>query len=86
MHPYSHWSSVIAGTSWNESQEHVELSEGASFRISVDADWLETDMISIEFRLLCRPLPDHDPIASPHRRRSSVSEEETSQECMKEVL
>lgn len=67
-------------------QEHVQLSEGASFRINVDADWLETDVISVEFRLLCRPLPDTDPNASsPPGGNPAPSEEEGPQDAMKEV-
>ena len=41
-------------------QEQVQLNEGCLFRIHMDADWLETDVIAIEFRLLSRSLPDHE--------------------------
>lgn len=41
-------------------QEEVQLNEGCLFRVHIDADWVETDVIAIEFRLLTTPLPEND--------------------------
>ncbi|CAN0053715.1 unnamed protein product, partial [Ectocarpus sp. 6 AP-2014] len=42
------------------TNEEVQLNEGCLFRVHIDADWVETDVIAIEFRLLTTPLPDND--------------------------
>lgn len=39
----------------------MQLNEGCLFRVHVDADWLETDVIAIEFRLLTTSLPENEP-------------------------
>lgn len=52
----------------------MQLNEGCVFRLNIDADWLETDVIAIEFRLLSRVLPDEDPHAKPALLRQAVLE------------
>lgn len=49
----------------------MQLNEGCLFRVHVDADWLETDVIAIEFRLLNTPLPENE--AAPTEETSPKS-------------
>lgn len=64
-------------------QEKVQLSEGTSFRIHLDADWLETDVIIVEFRLMYRPLPDST--SSGVESDPAPSEETPPPEALKQV-
>lgn len=62
----------------------MQLSEGASFRIHLDADWLETDVITVEFRLMYRALPEGNEDPNVHNN-VAPSEEAPPPEPLKEV-
>lgn len=63
----------------------MHLNEGCLFRVHLDADWLETDVIAIEFRLLTTPLPDTDAAPTEETPADSSSSPEKNPEKLKEV-
>lgn len=48
----------------------MQLNEGCLFRVHIDADWLETDIIAIEFRLMSTPVPESEQPASGEETNS----------------
>lgn len=66
-------------------QEQVQLNEGCLFRVHIDADWLETDVIAIEFRLLTAPLPENEPAPTEETSPTAVPPQEPTPAKLKEV-
>lgn len=62
----------------------MQLNEGSLFRIHIDADWLETDVIVLEFRLMSRTLPDGE--TATEGSSTAALGPETLPETLKEVL
>lgn len=50
--------------------------------MSLDADWLETDVVVVEFRLLCRALPES---SSRHGDQDASPDDELAQDEAREV-
>ncbi|CAM9364735.1 unnamed protein product [Scytosiphon promiscuus] len=67
------------------TNERVHLNEGCLFRVHLDADWLETDVIAIEFRLLTSPLPENDSAPTEETPADSATSPEQHPEKLKEV-
>eukprot|EP00903_Cladosiphon_okamuranus_P007841 g7586.t1 len=67
------------------TNEQVQLNEGCLFRVHIDADWLETDIIAIEFRLLTAPLPENEPAPTEETSPRAATPPEPTSAKLKEV-
>lgn len=63
----------------------MQLNEGCLFRVHIDADWLETDVIAIEFRLLTATLPENEPAPTEETSPTATPPPETTPAKPKEV-
>lgn len=63
----------------------MQLNEGCLFHVHIDADWLETDIIAIEFRLLSAPLPENEPAPTEETSPTAAPPQETAPAKLKEV-
>ena len=66
-------------------QEQVQLNEGCLFRLNIDADWVETEVIAIGCRLMNRALPEGDGEAAPTEDGDAGSRDTQPAEEFKEV-
>lgn len=80
--PLSSAAPFFAKNSLFSLKEKVQFNEGCLFRIHVDADWLETDVVAIEFRLMSRHLPDTD---APTECEAPSSGQDKGSDSLKEV-
>ena len=66
-------------------QEQVQLNEGCLFRLNIDSDWVETEVVAIECRLLNRALPEGGDALAPTEEGDVRSRDRTPEGDLKEV-
>lgn len=63
----------------------MQLNEGCLFRLNIDSDWVETEVVAVECRLLNRAFPEGGDALAPTEEGDVRSRDRTPEGDLKEV-